>query len=217
MNKAVFIVGTDTGIGKTFVAAEMMRILELEDTKICFYKPIQSGRDEQTGLTDIEFVKKQSDTKQHIEDMNSYCFRESIAPHLAAKREKIFIDIQLILDKYEQLKKQSDYLIIEGAGGIIVPVTEGYYMYDLIRDMDVRVIVVADAGIGTINHTCLTIDFLKKRGISISGIVINNYNKTFYEDDNIKMIEQFTNEKVKGMMKHDGTLDKDTVLDLFEL
>lgn len=231
MKKGIFIVGTGTGVGKTFVSSGIINALKREKFSAGYFKPLQSGVDEQSGLTDIEFVKNLSETDQDIKDMNSYSFEELIAPHLAAERDGTIIEKKLILDKYQQLKKQYDYMIVEGAGGVIVPILDDYYIYDLVRDMNLSALVVADAVVGTINHTCLTVDFLKRSGIEVNGIIINNYSGTFYEMDNIKQIEKYTNIEIKLVIDklnngkydlekiselYDRIFDKNTVLSLFE-
>ena len=203
MSKSIFIVGTNTDIGKTFVAGGIINTLNKKNKNVCYFKPIQSGvsTDEGCSLTDVDFIKKVSSIKQDPSEMNVYSFKEPLSPHLAAKRENTLVDIKKILKKYKELKNQYDYIVIEGAGGVIVPITEDYYIHDLIKDLNSKVIVVADSKVGTINHTCLTIDFLKKQNIEVSAVVINKYKGNFYEDDNIKMIEKISNTKIKIIMR----------------
>ncbi len=203
MSKSIFIVGTNTDIGKTFVSGGIVYTLNKNDINTCYFKPVQSGvpKDEDDNLSDVEFIKKISGIKQDIRDMNAYSFEEPISPHLAARRQSVLIDKKKILEQYRELEKIHDYIVIEGAGGVIVPITEDYYIYDLIKDMNSKVIVVASSKVGTINQTCLTVDFLRRQGIEISGIVINRYSGEFYEDDNMKMIEHISGVKVKSIVR----------------
>lgn len=203
MSESIFVVGTNTGIGKTFVSGGIVSTLNKCNKNVCYFKPVQSGisTDEDNNLSDVGFVKRASSIQQDTREMNTYSFTEPLSPHLASKRENIKIDINKIVEQYKKLKKLYDYIVIEGAGGVIVPITENYYIYDLIKDMNSKVVVVADSKIGTINHTCLTIDFLKRQDMEVSSIIINKYNGSFYEDDNIKMIEKISNIKVKIIMK----------------
>lgn len=222
MSKSIFIVGTSTDIGKTFVAGGIINALNKENKNVCYFKPVQSGiaSDEDYSLTDVDFIKRVSSLKQDTRQMNTYSFKEALSPHLAAKREDTVVDIEEILKKYRELKNKYDYIVIEGAGGVIVPITEDYYIYDLIKDMKSEVIVVADSRVGSINHTCLTIDFLKRQNIDIKAVVINRYKGKFYEGDNIKMIERISNIKAKLIIKDidvkDENIDKNDFLDLIK-
>ena len=212
MTKSVFIVGTGTDVGKTFVSAGIVSMLKEINKDVCYFKPVQSGASSNKDqLSDIEFVKKISDVSQNIDNMNTYSFEEPLSPHLAAKRKDMHIDKEKILRQYEDLKSEHEYIVIEGAGGVIVPICRDYYIYDLIKDMKADVIVVADAKVGTINQTCLTIDFLKRQGINIRGIIINKYQGNFYEDDNIKMIEDISGVKVKSILKNINLSDKKSI------
>lgn len=238
MTKSIFIVGTGTDIGKTFISGGIVCGLKAMKKDVCYFKPVQSGASvNNKQLNDIEFVKKISDVSQDIDNMNTYSLEEPLSPHLAAKREGVLIDKRKILKQYENLKENHEYAVIEGAGGVIVPISEDYYIYDLIKDMKADTIVVADSKIGTINQTCLTIDFLKRQGIAVSGIIINNYKGNFYEDDNIKMIERISRVKVKAILEninisnegsiscedkilikqgYDKSLNKEIILELFK-
>ena len=218
MSKSIFIVGTNTDIGKTFVSGGIMHTLNKINIKSCYFKPVQSGapEKEQEELSDVEFIKQISSIKQDEKDMNTYSFEEPLSPHLAAKRQGTLIDKTKILKQYRELKKRCDYIVIEGAGGVIVPITENYYIYDLIKDMNSKVIVVASSEVGTINQTCLTLNFMKREGIEVSGVVINRYKGEFYEDDNIKMIEKNSGINVKSIIKDINIENEDLEYSNFE-
>ena len=212
MTKSVFIVGTGTDVGKTFVSAGIVSMLKEINKDVCYFKPVQSGASSNNDqLNDIEFVKKISDVSQNIDNMNTYSFEEPLSPHLAAKRKGMHIDKAKILEQYENLKIKYEYMVIEGAGGVIVPICKDYHIYDLIKDMKADAIVISDSKVGTINQTCLTIDFLKRQEIKVRGIIINKYQGDFYEDDNIKMIERITGIKVKTILKNINLSDKRSI------
>lgn len=202
MGKGIFIVGTDTDIGKTFVTSGITYKLKEQGLNAIPFKGIQSGGviDENGKITppDVNYLRSVCDekcnfTEQEFEDMNVYCLKEEVSPHLAARMENVIIDKTKVINQYKKLLDKYDYVIAEGAGGIIVPlIDDKYYIYDLIKDLDVDVVIVAKAGVGTINHTVLTNEFLKGKGINVRGIIINNYNNEFYEDDNIELIEKLT-------------------------
>lgn len=235
MAKGIFVIGTDTDVGKTFVTATLHYTLKKNNYNVCSYKPIQSGgvlKNGQLVAPDIEFIKDIVESGDDYAYYNTYCFKEAVSPHLASELEQKTIELKDIHKQYQLLQKKHKYIIVEGAGGIVVPIIrEQYYMYHMVKDLNLPVVVVARAGVGTINHTLLTINFLKSHGILIKGIIINGYNKTFYEEDNIKVIEHMTGLKVLSVIEEvkknnedfiknarkimDKSMKLQTVLDLF--
>lgn len=206
MGKGIFVIGTDTDVGKTFVTAGLTYKLKESGYNVIPFKPVQSGgvleADNSLTPPDINYIKSIEDnnckfTLDEYSKMNVYCLKEEVSPHLAARTENIKINKEKIINHYNKLINEYDYVIVEGAGGIVVPIIENeYFIYDLIKDLNLDVIIVARAGVGTINHTVLTHEFLKGRNIKVKGIIINNYSSKFYEDDNIDLIEKLTNLKV---------------------
>ncbi|AOY76534.1 dethiobiotin synthase [Clostridium formicaceticum] len=196
MGKGLFIVGTDTDVGKTFVTAGMTYLLRKDSFKAISFKPVQSGgilKNEKLVPTDVAFVREIAAINEEDVVMNSYCLREAVSPHIAAEKENVKIDIQKIIDDYEKLKAVYDYVLVEGAGGVVVPlIRDGYYIYDLIRELDIPAVIVARAGVGTINHTALTADFLRRLGVEVRGFIINQYHGSYYEKDNIEVIKKIT-------------------------
>ena len=203
MGKGIFIIGTDTDVGKTFVTAGITYKLKEYGFRVTPFKPIQSGgildKEEKKLISpDIRYIEDICDIKnKHVDQnqtmMNIYCLREEVSPHLAAKMEDIKISKEEIINQYKKLINEYDYVIVEGAGGIVVPLIDNeYFIYDLIQDLKLDVLIVARAGVGTINHTVLTAGFLKQKNIDCKGIMINKYNGKFYEDDNIQMIKNLT-------------------------
>lgn len=196
MGKGIFIIGTDTDVGKTFVTAGLTYKLRECGYNAIAFKPIQSGgilSEDGVIPPDTKYIKDICGLDNEHSEMNVYCLKEEVSPHLAAKMENIKILKEKIISQYNELIKKYDYVIVEGAGGIVVPLVDNeYFVYDLIKDLNLEVVIVARAGVGTINHTVLTYEFLKQNGIKSKGIVINQYNNKFYEDDNIEMISKLT-------------------------
>ncbi|SHJ48703.1 dethiobiotin synthase [Tepidibacter formicigenes] len=214
MGKGVFIIGTDTDVGKTFVSAGITYMLRKNEYKACYFKPIQSG-----GIIpiDVKFVKDVCHIEERYDFMNSYCFEEGVSPHLASKIENITIKKEKILDTYKELIKKYDYVVVEGAGGIIVPlIGNEYYIYNLVKDLKLPCVIVARAGVGTINHTILTYEFAKSKGIYVKGIIINEYSGKFYEEDNINIIKNITKLKVISKISKLENLDKNTIKNEYE-
>lgn len=201
MGKGIFVIGTDTDVGKTFVTGGLVYKLRESGYNAIAFKPIQSGgiSDEKGNLIppDTKYIKDICDIKNNYSEMNTYCLNEEVSPHLAAKMENLDISREKIINQYNELINKYDYVVVEGAGGIVVPLIEDkYFVYDLIKDLNLDVVIVARAGVGTINHTVLTNEFLKQNNINSKGIIINRYSDKFYEKDNMQMIEKLTNLKV---------------------
>lgn len=213
MGKNLFIIGTDTDIGKTFVTAGIVHVLIKNNYNACSFKPVQSGgilKNKELIAGDAEFVKEVTQIHETNSAMNSYCLKEAVSPHLAAEMENIKINRDKILNDYRKLKEKYDYVVVEGAGGVIVPlIRDEYYIYDLIKDLDASVVIVARAGVGTINHTVLTVEFLRSRGIEIKGLIINGYDNNFYEDDNIEIIKNITGLEVISVLNKINSGEKE--------
>lgn len=152
----IFITGTDTHVGKTLISSWITL-----HTGFSYFKPIQTGLNEGT---DSYEVQRLSDTKIHPE---IYAYQAPLSPHLAAKIENERIDIEKIV------LPQEKNLIIEGAGGVLVPINNTYLMIDLIKKLGAPVILVSRTTLGTINHTLLTLEALKLRDIPVLGVVMN--------------------------------------------
>ncbi|MEN8906358.1 MAG: dethiobiotin synthase, partial [Clostridiales bacterium] len=190
MKKEIFIIGTDTNVGKTFVSALIIKALLKLEKEPAYYKPISSGYKLFKGVNlpeDYGYIKSIYNFNENIDLVCPFRFRNPVSPHLASKIEKKEIDKNIIMSNYYKLREKYDYLIVEGCGGIAVPLIEtSYYVYNLIKDLKLNCFLVIKAGVGTINHTLLTVNYARKYKIKINGIIVNRYNGEFYEDDNIK-------------------------------
>ncbi|SHJ73413.1 dethiobiotin synthase [Paramaledivibacter caminithermalis] len=200
MNKGVFIVGTDTDVGKTIVTAGLVYVLRKSGINTCCFKAVLSGgiRENKKLIPgDVKLVKEVSKIHETYEVMNPYCLETPVSPHLAAKLENVQIDREKILNTYRRLSEKYEFLVAEGSGGIIVPIIDkSYFIYDLIKDLNLPVIIVARAGVGTINHTALTVKFAESVGLDIKGIIINRYTDEIHVKDNIDTIKEITNKEI---------------------
>jgi dethiobiotin synthetase len=192
MSKGIYIIGTDTGVGKTVVSAGLMYLLLAEKHKSAYFKPVASGAVVVNGVAeaiDAEFVRTASGFIEKRENMTPFVFKNEMAPHLAARWEHRPIKVDLIKKRLQYLKGHYEWIITEGAGGLAVPLNdEGYMQYDLIRELGFSCLLVARAGLGTINHTLLTICFARSAGLKIKGIVINGGTGSLLERDNVETI-----------------------------
>ena len=215
MAQVIFITGTGTDIGKTYVSGVLARALTKAGLNCGYFKPVLSGAytvDNIMNPGDCEFVIKTGRLNQKPTEAVSYIFEEAVSPHLAATHLGIEIDKYKILSDFKEIKRQFDYVIVEGAGGITCPIKLDktiYLMSDLIKDLGTDCILTADGGLGTINSVLLTVDWAVKRGINIRGIILNRfkYNDKMYKD-NIKSIEKLCNIPIVGLVK-DKSLDID--------
>ena len=203
MAKKIFITATGTDIGKTYVSALIIKKMRESDLDCGYYKPVLSGVEEKDGVlikSDPNFVAEMSNLPVSANDCVTYFWREAVSPHLAAKRAGIVISSDKILSDYKKKLEIYDYLLVEGAGGITCPLrleNEKYLLKDLIKDMDIPVIIVADGGLGTINSTLLTVEYAKKHNIKVNGIILNNFEPdNFMHQDNLIQTEYLTGIKV---------------------
>jgi dethiobiotin synthetase len=179
----LFVTGTGTDIGKTVVSAILTYGLQAN-----YWKPIQSGLSEPPECaTDSLWVRNKLNLEAHRIIPESYLFSLPASPHLAANREGKTISTAKIIDQFEALQSFSS-LIIEGAGGVMVPLNERELMIDLMACLQVPVIIVASTKLGTINHTLLTVEALRSRNIKIAGIVMNGEGN----QSNREAIEKFS-------------------------
>ncbi|MCC6584884.1 MAG: dethiobiotin synthase [Chitinophagales bacterium] len=185
-----FVTGIGTGIGKTLVSAVLVEALKAD-----YWKPVQSG---DLDFTDSDFIREYSMNHQIIHP-EEYIFSEPVSPHLAAKLDNKSIDIQ-----YFKLPKSNNYLIVEGAGGLLVPLSEKYLIKDLILNTQLPVIVVSMNYLGSINHTLLTIEALKQHHIPIAGIIFNG--EANIESENY--ILNYTGIKLLGKIPKADTMSK---------
>lgn len=176
MPSGLFITGTDTGVGKTTVAAAIIRGLRARGIEAFGMKPIETGCARAGNLvkpSDGAFLKEAAGMDDSLEDITPYCFEAPAAPYLASEIEEKPIESDVIIEKFSRLSKKYSTGIVEGVGGLLVPLRRDYFVADLIKDLDLPVIVVSRPALGTLNHTLLTVNYAMKEAIRVSGIIIN--------------------------------------------
>lgn len=173
--RGIFVTGTDTGVGKTIVAATLARLLRMNGVKVGVMKPVTSGcREENDELfSDDALLLCQAAGIPYSEDVVPYRLREPLAPAEAAKSEGVRIDFSQIKEVYQRLATSYDYVIVEGAGGLMVPLSGGLLIADLAREIGLPLLVVARPGLGTINHTVLTCFAAQQMGLRVAGVIVN--------------------------------------------
>ena len=176
MTNRIFITGTDTGIGKTWFSQALVQALVNDGHQVAAMKPVASGASKKNGLLrnqDALMLQRVASVDASYEQVNPYCFEPAIAPHLAAQAAGTTISLQTIADSAELLEKQSDWLIVEGVGGVMVPLNEQQDVRDLIAMLDCSVILVVGVRLGCINHARLSAMALMDAGINCLGWVGN--------------------------------------------
>lgn len=177
MGKAIFVTGTDTGVGKTIVTAALARLLREQGVDVGVMKPVTSGcieRGDSLVSEDAELLTWAAGVPLD-EECAPYCLRAPIAPSVAASRENVRIDFSRIRNAFETLLTRHDFVLIEGAGGLMVPLSGGLMVADLVLALKLPLLVVARPNLGTINHTVLTCFAAKQLGIDVRGTIVNSY------------------------------------------
>ncbi len=197
--KGIFITATDTGVGKTVVALVLGTLLQEKGFNVGVMKPVQCGGD------DAEFLRKSLRLKDDPAEINPCFAREPLSPHLAFRREKRKIDVEKIRTAYGRLKQRHDIVLVEGVGGLMVPLSNDYFVADLARDLDLELVIVARPGLGTINHTLLTIEQARGRGLQVCGVIFSEDSKRkrgIPEKTNPAIIRQLGNVEVLGTIPY---------------
>jgi len=204
--KSIFITATDTGVGKTTISAALAKILKDKGYSVGYYKPVETGC--RQNCSDGEILSKI--TGQPFDEITLYRFSQPVAPLIAQRIEGKDINLNNIYTHLDKLRSKYDYLIVEGAGGIKVPITEQYgqiYTYtDFIYETGLPVLIVSRAGLGTINHTALTVDVLNFINADIRGIILNGYTgEDISEDTNPEVITQMTGVDILTLCSRSNT------------
>ncbi|MCL5024135.1 MAG: dethiobiotin synthase [Nitrospirae bacterium] len=217
MSRGFFVTGTDTGVGKTVIAAALIKAIQARGVSVCGMKPIETGCP-RVGNTlypsDGMFLKKVAGMEENINQITPYCFETPVAPSLASEMESRPVHIDTLVGKFLSLATRYQTLVAEGVGGILAPITKNYFVIDLIKALGLPVIVVARPSLGTLNHTLLTVKYALKEGIRVSGIVINfarPSDGTVAENTNPLVLEQLSPVPVLGVFPYLGNLENQTI------
>ena len=200
MSKAIFITGTGTDIGKTYVTGLIVKKLTESGAAAAYYKAAMSGNDRRPDGSlipgDALFVKNTSGIAQPLEAMCPYIYENAYSPHLASRIEGNPVEMPMVKEGFQKLAGEYDFITMEGSGGILCPICfdeAKIQLEDVIKELNLSSLLIADAGLGTINSVVLTAEYMKARNLTIKGIIFNNYHPgNIMEDDNIRMCEYMT-------------------------
>jgi len=223
MSKNIFITGTGTDVGKTYVTGLIVKKMKKNNRKAAYYKAAMSGNDRRTDGSlipgDALQVQTMSGIEQPLEEMCPYIYETAVSPHLASKIEGNPVEMEQVLNGFDNVCSKYDYVTAEGSGGILCPLRfdeQQIQLEDFIKTRDLSSLMIADAGLGTINAVVLTAEYMKTRKMPVKGIIFNHFepgNKL--HEDNLFMCEYMTGLKVVACVK-DGDTDLDIPFDVLE-
>ena len=227
MSTALFITGTGTDIGKTYVAGLIVKKLADAGKNAAYYKAAMSGNDRREDGTlipgDALFVQQTAQISQPLEEMCPYIYENAYSPHLASRIEGNPVQMDVVKAGYKNVCDKYDYVTMEGSGGILCPICfdeAKIQLEDVIKELGLSSIIIADAGLGTINSVVLTVEYMKSHELPVKGIIFNNYHPgNVMEDDNIFMCEYMTGLPTLAKVKKGDTeldIDVDVLAGLYE-
>ncbi|MFZ5875503.1 MAG: dethiobiotin synthase [Nitrospirota bacterium] len=174
--RGVFVVGTDTGVGKTAVAAGIAWALRGRGVDVGVMKPVETGVTTERG-SDAEQLRRAAGVDDAIKDIRPYRFSAPLAPLIAARRRRAAISLPALTRAYNRLANRHDVMVVEGAGGLMVPLTDAKTTLDLARALNLPLLLVIGNRLGAINHALLTVEAARARGLRFIGGVINHVNR----------------------------------------
>ncbi len=214
MGKGIFVTGTGTDVGKTYVTGLIVKKLRDSGLNAGYYKAAISGAEKgKNGELlpgDALYVNETAGIGEKTENLVTYVYPEAVSPHLAAKINNEPIDFDRVESAFRRALGKYDYLTMEGSGGIICPLRwdekQHVILDDLVSRLDLGAVVIADAGLGTINSAVLTIEHLMMRHIPVKGVILNSFHPgDMMEEDNRDMIEKITGVPVIAVVKKGDT------------
>jgi dethiobiotin synthetase len=223
--KVIFVTGTDTGIGKTVISSAISAFFSLrKQMNVGVMKPFECGlskTDKDLLPWDAICLREASGSNDDLNTISPYTLEAPVAPEVAAMLEHVNIDINMVDKIYHSLAKSHDLLVIEGAGGVLVPIKENFFFADLIQKWNAPTLIVSRLGLGTINHTLLTVHLLKERGINVLGVILNNTDGLgdLPAQTNPDILRKYLDVPVLGIFPHvkdllKGSVDRERMADI---
>ncbi len=203
---ALFIAGTDTGVGKTTVAVALCEHLRARGLRVGVFKPAETGCADPSAPADALALAHAAASELPVESICPYRFHEPLAPAVAAERAGISIDLDLLKQRLHSLRANHDVVLVEGAGGLLVPFAEGTLTIDWVVEMALPVVLVARLGLGTLNHTLLSARLLADRGVVLLATVLS---ETDPDDSaaaatNEDVLRRYGVVRMAGTLRHQG-------------
>lgn len=208
MQKGFFITGTDTGVGKTIIAGAVIKAMGFLGLRTGAMKPIESGCGREGDVLvpfDGMFLKQMAHMDDPIRTVTPCCLESPLAPLMASEQDMIEIHVQEIRKSFDRLSDKYEVMVVEGIGGLMVPITADYYVAGLARDLGLPLLIVARPGIGTINHIMLTVSCALRENLTVAGVILNYSappENSLAEQTNPKLLAQICPAPVIGIFPY---------------
>lgn len=221
MDNGFFITGTDTDVGKTLIACALLRALAKRGLRVVGMKPVAAGgalRDGRVRNADVAALMAAGNVDAPVERVNPYVFEQPIAPHIAAGLAGVKMDVDQIRSAYDALAAAADCVVVEGAGGFRVPVSEGADMAEVARALGLSVVMVVGMRLGCLNHALLTAESIRAAGLPLAGWVANHIDpRMAYADDNVATLRRRIAAPLIARVPHAAPPDVDRIAELIEV
>ena len=227
MSRALFITGTGTDVGKTYISGLIVKKLAESGRNAAYYKAAMSGnrRDSDGKLIpgDAVQVKSMSGIGQGVDSMCPYVYETAVSPHLASRLEGNPVILSVVKSGFTAACENYEYITMEGSGGILCPICfdeEKIQLEDIIKELRLPSLIIADAGLGTINSVVLTVEYMRSKNLPVSGIIMNHWHSdSIMKEDNLRMCEYMTGLKVIACVSDNDTdlnVDVEVLARLYE-
>ena len=214
MSKGYFVTATGTDVGKTFITALLVKKWRDSGIDAGYYKAALSGaelRDGKWVAGDADYVKRTANLSDTQEQLVSYVYKEAVSPHLAARKEGNPVELAKVKDDFDAARNRHEFVFAEGSGGIICPIRyddQKVFLVDIMKMLDLPLVIVTTAALGSINACVLTVEYARSRGLDVRGLIVNRYGcsgNLEMEDDNIRMMQDLTGLEILAKVKNGDT------------
>ena len=214
MSKGYFVTATGTDVGKTFITALLVKKWRDCGIDAGYYKAALSGaelRDGKWVAGDADYVKRIANLPDTQEQLVSYVYKEAVSPHLAARKEGNPVELAKVKVDFDAASNRHEFVFAEGSGGIICPIRyddQKIFLVDIMKTLDLPLLIVTTAALGSINACVLTVEYARSRGLDVRGLIVNRYGSSGnleMEDDNIRMMQDLTGLEVIAKVKNGDT------------
>lgn len=214
MSKGYFVTATGTDVGKTFITALLVKKWRDSGIGAGYYKAALSGaelRDGKWVAGDADYVKRIAKLSDTQEQLVSYVYKEAVSPHLAARKEGNPVELAKVKADFDAACARHEFVFAEGSGGIICPIRyddQKIFLADIMKTLNLPLLIVTTAALGSINACVLTVEYARSRGLDVRGLIVNRYGSSGnleMEDDNIRMMQDLTGLEILAKVKNGDT------------
>ena len=214
MSKGYFVTATGTDVGKTFITTLLVKKWRDSGIDAGYYKAALSGaelRDGKWVAGDADYVKRIANLPDTQEQLVSYVYKEAVSPHLAARKEGNPVELAKVKDDFDAARNRHEFIFAEGSGGIICPIRyddQKVFLVDIMKMLDLPLVIVTTAALGSINACVLTVEYARSCGLDVRGLIVNRYGSSGnleMEDDNIRMMQDLTGLEILAKVKNGDT------------